>query len=416
MTNAPSGLHDETLANGLRIVVDPMPWLPTLSVVLQLPIGTVGDPDDGRGAAVVLHEWMQRGAGERDAHEQADALDAFGVRRGGDSGRETSHLSAAFLAQDVAAVLPLLADVVRAPRLDDGEFEGARSLVLQDLAGLDDAPAQRLGEAVVAARYASSHGRSAFGDRGDLETLTPVSLRADAARRLGPRGAVLALAGGGDVELLLEAARSSFAGWTGDTSPPPSPQVREAHRAHVDGPGAQTQIGVVDDAIAPGAEGWTEQALAMGALSGAMGSRLGTEVRERRGLVYTVASSVRYVRGDAYRFTYASTTPERAATTLEVVLQELERLRHGIDAEELERARTLLRSSLVMQAESSGGRAGRLAADVHAFGRPRPLAEVEANLTRATLAEVNDFLAGRPSPDPTVVTSGPVPRVPEAVA
>lgn len=416
MDHEPSGLHDETLANGLRVVVDPMPWLPTLSVVLQLPIGTVGDPEDARGAAVVLHEWLQRGAADRDAHAQADAFDAYGVRRGGDSGRETSHLSAAFLAQDVAAVLPLIADVVRAPRLDVGEFEGARALVLQDLAGLDDAPAQRLGEAVVGARYASPHGRSAFGDRGDLERLTPAALRAQAARRLGPEGAVLTLAGGGDVDGLLDAVRSSFEDWTGSTAPSPSPDVREAHRVHVDGPGAQTQIGVVDDAVAPGAEGWTEQALAMGALSGAMGSRLGTEVRERRGLVYTVASSVRYVRGDAYRFTYASTTPERAATTLDVVLGELDRLRSGIDAEELERARTLLRSSLVMQAESSGGRAGRLAADVHAFGRPRPLAEVEANLNRATLDDVNAFLAARSAPDPTVVTSGPVPHVWEAVA
>ncbi len=416
MTIEPNGLHDVTLANGLRVVVDPMPWLPTLSVVLQVPIGTVGDPDDARGASVVLHEWLQRGAASRDARAQADALDAFGVRRGGDSGRETSHLSAAFLAQDVGAVLPLLADVVRAPRLDDGEFAGARSLVLQDLAGLDDAPAQRLGEAVVAARYASPHGRSAFGDHDDLVALTPAALRANAARRLGPHGAVLTLAGGGEVEALLDAVHSSFADWTGTTASPPAPDVRAAHRVHVDGPGAQTQIGVVDDAVAPGAEGWTEQALAMAVLSGAMGARLGTEVRERRGLVYTVASSVRYVRGDAYRFTYASTTPERAATTLEVVLKELDRLRGGVDAEELERARTLLRSSLVMQAESSGGRAGRLAADVHAFGRPRPVAEVEESLSRATVQDVNAFLAARPALEPTVVTSGPQPQVREAVA
>ena len=416
MAHDPTELRDVTLPNGVRVVVEPMAWLATTTAVLQLPFGTVGDPEGARGAALVLHEWLQRGAGGRDARQQADAFDRFGVRRGGGCGRETATLSAAFLSQDVADVMPLLADAVRAPALADDEFSGARALALQELAGLDDAPAQRLGESVVRARYASAHGRSAYGDRDELEALTPDALRADARARLGPAGAVLALAGGGDADRLVDVARRAFEGWTGATRPRPTPDVRPAHRTHVDGPGAQTQIGVTDDAVAPGGAGWTEQALAMAILSGTMGARLPTEVRERRGLVYTVASSVRAVRGDAYRFTYASTTPERAAETIEVVLSELDRWRAGVDREELERARTLLRSNLVMQAESSGGRASRLAADVEAFGRPRPLREVEATLAETDLAAVNAFLAARPELEPTIVTSGPVPRAQEAVA
>jgi predicted Zn-dependent peptidase len=416
MAHEPTDLRDVTLPNGVRVVVEPMPWLATATAVLQLPFGTVGDPERARGAALVLHEWLQRGAGGRDARQQADAFDRFGVRRGGGCGRETATLSAAFLVQDVAEVLPLLADAVRAPALADAEFDGARALALQELAGLDDAPAQRLAESVVRARYASAHGRSAYGDRAELEALTPEALRGDARARLGPAGAVLAIAGGGDPDRLLDVARGAFEGWTGATRPHPRPDVRPAHRTHVDGPGAQTQIGVTDDAVAPGAEGWMEQALAMAVLSGAMGARLPTEVRERRGLVYTVASSVRSVRGDAYRFTYASTTPERAAETVEVVVHELNRWRAGVEEDELERARTLLRSNLVMQAESSGGRASRLAADVEAFGRPRPLREVEAALVGTDLDAVNAFLATRPELAPTIVTSGPVPRAWEAVA
>ncbi|MDF1523957.1 MAG: hypothetical protein P1P87_14225, partial [Trueperaceae bacterium] len=119
MTLATDEPRDTLLPNGLRVVVEPMPWLPTLSAVLQLPIGAVSDPEGARGAAVVLHEWLQRGAGGRDARAQADALDRYGVRRGDGCGRETATLSAAFLAQDVADVLPLLADAVRAPSLAD---------------------------------------------------------------------------------------------------------------------------------------------------------------------------------------------------------------------------------------------------------------------------------------------------------
>lgn len=410
MTNEPEPLRDLTLPNGLRLVVEPMSWLPTATAVLQLPLGVIGDPEDAQGASVALHEWLQRGAGGRDARGQADAWDRYGVRRGGGCGREVATLSAAFLAQDVVPVLGLLADAVRAPALADAEFDGARALALQELAGLDDAPAQRLGEAVVRARYQGPHGRSAYGERAHLEALTAAALRAEARARLGPEGAVLAIAGGGDPEAIVASCVAAFGAWQGGHRAVPQPVVRPPHRQHVAGAGTQTQIGLVDDAVAPGAAGWIEQALAMAALSGAMGSRLGTEVRERRGLVYTVASSVRTVRGDAYRFTYASTTAERAAETLEVVTSELGRWRAGLEATELERARTMLRANLVLQSESTGGRASRLVGDVHAFGRPRPLAEVEARLLAADLDTVNAFLASRPALSATVVTSGPVPR------
>jgi predicted Zn-dependent peptidase len=157
---------DVRLGNGLRVVAEPMPWLATVSLVLLLPVGSANDPDDGIGSAAILSEWLQRGAGERDARAYADALDALGVRRGGGVGRETLSLSAAFLQRDAAAVLPLLADVVRAPHLGDASFEGVRALALQDLDATLDSPAQRAGEALVAAYFESEHGRSAYGERG----------------------------------------------------------------------------------------------------------------------------------------------------------------------------------------------------------------------------------------------------------
>jgi len=416
MTVSPSDLRDVTLPGGLRVVVDPLPHLATLSATLQLPWGTVVDPDDAMGSAVVLHEWLQRGAADRDARAQADAFDRYGARRGGGIGRETAAVNVACLARDAGAVLPLLAASVMCPRLAEEEYEGARLLALQELAGLDDAPAQRLAEAAVRARYASAHGRSAYGERSHLERLQAAAVRRLARARLVPGGAVLALAGGGDPDALLDLAAAAFAGWAGRAEPLPAPVARPSHRLHVAGEGAQTQIAVIDDAVPPGAPGWTEQALAMAVLAGGMGSRLSTEVRERRGLAYAVASSVHALGGDAYRFSYAGTTPERAGETLEVLLAELDRWRAGVDADELERARSQLRSSLVLTSESSGGRAGRMAADVHRFGRPRPMAEVLAALDAADLTAVNGFLEGRPRPEPTVVTSGPAPRGREVAA
>jgi predicted Zn-dependent peptidase len=400
-------IADVTLPNGLRVLVEPMPWLPTLSLTLQLGVGSVNDPDGAVGTAAVLAEWLQRGAGELDARAYAAALDDLGVRRGGGIGRETLTLSAAFLERDAVQVAALLADLVRRPRLADEDFAGVRQLALHDLAAIDDAPAQRLGEALVARYFASAHGRSAHGVREHLEALQSETVRADARRRLGPEGAVLAVAGGGDVETTLEVIRDHFGPWQGGTVPAAPPEVRAPHRHHVMAPGAQVQIGLCAAAVAPGEEGWYEQQIAMSVLDGNMGARLFNEVREKRGLAYSVGASTRLVRGHAYTVVRAGTTPERASDTLDVLLEQMRLLADGVDGEEHARAMRQLRSSLVMQSEASGARAARLAADVLHIGRPRTLQEILDGIEAVDAERVNAFLAARPPAEFTVVSLGP---------
>ncbi|CAN5762997.1 pitrilysin family protein [soil metagenome] len=400
-------LVDTTLPNGVRVLVEPMPWLPTLSLTLQLPVGSVNDPEGGVGCAALLTEWLQRGAGDLDARAYASVLDDLGVRRGGGVGRETMSLSAAFLERDAADVFGYLADQVRRPRLGDEEFAGVRQLALHDLAAIDDSPPQRLGEALVDAYFASAHARSAYGERADLERATPEGVRAELARRVGPEGAVLVVAGGGDAARTLELAEASFGGWRGGTATTPPPEVRPPHRRHVHAEGAQVQIGLCDGAVGPTDHGWYEQQIAMGVLDGNMGARLFTEVREKRGLAYSVGASTRLVRGHAYTVVRAGTTPERAGETLDVLIEQMRHLGAGVTLEEHARAVRQLRSNMVMQNEASGARAGRLAADVLHVGRPRPLAEIMDALEGVGLDRVNEWLAARPEPHPTVVTLGP---------
>src|SRR5690606_20609442 len=108
-----------TLPNGLRVLYEPMPWLPTLSLTLLMPFGSATDPIGNEGAATVLHEWLQRGAGDLSSRELTGAFEDLGVRRGGSAGRESSTLAAGFLAADAGKALPLLADLVMRPRLEE---------------------------------------------------------------------------------------------------------------------------------------------------------------------------------------------------------------------------------------------------------------------------------------------------------
>ena len=404
-----STINVHRFPNGFTVVHEPMPWLASASFSLLLPVGAVTDPKGLEGGATVLNDLLMRGAGERDSRTLSDAFDDLGLRRGGGAGKEFMTLSASLLAETFSEAIELYADVVRRPHLEETEFKGARALAEQELASLGDNPTQQMFDTLTQRYFASSHRNSTYGSQAGLAALTADKVRADYAQRVAPQGAILSVAGGLVWEDVLGAADTLFADWQGAGPAIPPVRLSAADQTHIEEETAQVQIGVAFKSVAPGAAHWYEHALALGVLSGGMGARLFAEVREKRGLVYSVAAVGRAVRGFGYTLGYAGTTTERADETLEVLLQELRRISEGVDAGEVERARTGLLSQLVMQGESSGARASALARDTFLLGAPRTVDEVKDALMGLSLADVNRYLAEAYQPDFTVVTLGTKP-------
>jgi predicted Zn-dependent peptidase len=137
-----------------------------------------------------------------------------------------------------------------------------------------------------------------------------------------------------------------------------------------------------------------------------MSSRLFTEVREKRGLVYTVSASCHSLRHTGSVLCYAGTTTDRAQETLDVIIAELERLTQGIEAGELSRLKARIKSSLIFQQESSPSRAGTMAADWYHLGRVKTLEEVSTAIDALTVESINYYLAQHPPRDYTIVTLG----------
>lgn len=397
----------QTLDNGLSVVLEPMPYLPSASFELLIPVGSATDPLGLEGSAAVLRDWLFRGAGERSSRQLSDALDELGVRRSGNASVEYTTFSAAMLADVLRPALGLFADALQRPQLLDSEFEPAKALALQELASLDDNPVQRMFVALSDQYFASGHGRSPYGSHQALTIMTAEQLRQDYARRVTPRGAILAVAGGIAWEELMLAVEASLGSWQGPPSEPLEVKLRPARVHHLPAETAQVQIGVAYQGVAPGEPGYYEYALATAVLSSGMSSRLFSEVREKRGLVYAVAAVNRAVRGLGYTLGYAGTTAERADETLRVLLYELRRLSQGVSGEELARARTGILSHLVMQGESSGARASALARDTFLFGQPRTLSELRRLIEQVELDTLNDFLATQTEKAFTITTLGP---------
>lgn len=404
---AQSTISFHTLPNGLRVVHEAMPWLSSLSFTFLLPIGAVSDPKGFEGSATVLNDWLYRGAGKLDSRALSETLDGLGVRRGGGAGKEYSTFSSSLLADSFTQTLQLYKSILLDPHFDALELENAKTLAQQELASLADSPTQQLFETLSTRFFKSSHGNSAYGTTEGLANLTIDSVKDDYAGRIGPKGAIISVAGGISWAEVLGQVESLFADWQGNTVQQPEVVLAESKQEHLFEQSAQTQIGLAYESLAPGQAGWYEHALASNVLSGGMGARLFTEVREKRGLVYSVAAMNRSLKDYGYTLAYAGTTPERADETLSVLVNELNRLSEGVSADELERSRTGLLSSLVMQGESSGARASALARDTFLLNEPREMQSIKDALLNVSLDQLNNFLADRPKPNFSILSLGP---------
>ena len=396
--------------NGLTLAVETMPHLRSASWTLLMTAGSATDPANRSGAAQVLNGMVYRGAGERDARALSDALDDLGVQRGGGVDREYMTLSGALLANDLPAALGLYADIVRRPRLPADDLEAERALAMQAVQSLADRPAQRLFQELNRIYFPGSFGRPTLGELDDLRALTIGDVVSDHQARFRPQGAILAVAGGVQFDAVRTTVDQLFGSWDGAGPATPAVHLRaEALYQHLPQDTAQTQIGVAYAGFPLGDPEYYKARLALNVLSGGMGARLFTEVREKRGLVYSVGASPRVLKGAGMVLAYAGTQPERAQETVDVLLGELRRVKDGVTSEELERARTGLLASLVMAGEASGSRAGSMAADIFLLGRARALDEIRDAVETITLDDVNAHLHLHAPTHFTVLTLGPTP-------
>jgi predicted Zn-dependent peptidase len=161
------------------------------------------------------------------------------------------------------------------------------------------------------------------------------------------------------------------------------------------------------ETVKPTDEDYYNARVAVSVLSGGMSARLFTEVREKRGLCYAVGASYHGLKDAAGIACYAGTTPDKAQETLDVIMDQFNRLGDGISEEEIKRAKVGLKSSLVLQSESSSNRAAGTGGDYYILGRVRSLDEIKSKIERTTVDSVLEFLRRNQFKDFTVVTIGP---------
>jgi predicted Zn-dependent peptidase len=401
--------HTEEFANGLTLVAEPIADVSSSAITISLPAGTRFDPEDRVGSAAVLAEWCFRGAGSRDTRGLNDALDALGCQHHESVSSRHIVISATQLGRNLPAVLEILADVLRRPTLDDKTFAPSRDLVRQDLDALEDEPAKKALMQLREKFYPEPLGQGIYGSPESLAALSPDGLRDHAATNMSPAGAIISVAGDFDWDRLYDLVGEHLGDWSlqapavGETRPP------ARGITHIPKDSAQAHITLAHQTVTLSDDRSYAARLGTMVLSGGMSSRLFTEVREKRGLVYHVSTTYHSLKDYAGMFTYAGTVPPKAQETLEVTVGELRRVAEDVTEAELTKAKTQLKSALVMQGESTGARAGAIASDWYHLGRLRSLTEISQAVDAVTVDDVKAHLQQWPARDFVMLVIGPEP-------
>ena len=399
--------YQYTFPNGLTLLCETMAGVQSAAMTLILPAGSAGDPAHRSGSATVLSELVLRGAGKRDSRQLTDYLDFLGLQRSSSVGVYHTRFSAAAPAERVMESLGVYSDIVRRPMLPESGFDAARDLALQNLAGIEDEPRQKLLITLREKHYPYPYGRNPMGEVADLKALTLAEAKRDFQSRYVARGAILAMAGRVDFDEARRAVEThfgSFAGSTTDVPIQPTPPVSFIHQPQKS---EQTHIGLAWPSVKETDDDYYTVRLAVEILAGGMSGRLFTEIREKRALVYSVWAGYTSLKESGSIMGYAGTSNDRAQATLDCFVAELFRLCDGVTASELDRAKTGVKANMIMQGESTSARCGAIAHDFFMRGRIRTLEEIKEKLDAVTVDQVNNYL-NRHRPGPfTIVIVGP---------
>lgn len=393
------------LPGGLRVVTEAMPGVRSVAVGVWVRVGSRDESPALAGASHFLEHMLFKGTRRRNAQEIANVLDRLGGDSNAYTTKEYTCFYARVLAEDLAVTVDVLADMVTDSLLGAGDLDNERDVVLDELAMHDDDPGDRVHDVFAEALFAGHPlGRPILGTPASVHAMSRRALHGYYRRRYQVGEMVVAAAGRLEHAHVVRQVRRAFAqrldaaGAVGPVSGGATP-VRGAARAGwtpsgprvalVDRPTEQVNLVLGT----PGIARTDPRRFALGVLANALGggssSRLFQEVRERRGLAYSVYSFTSHFSETGMFGVYAGCQPARARDVLELCRAVLDDVaERGITPEELDRGRRALRASLVLGLEDTGARMTRAGKGELLYGELLGTDDLLARISAVTCEEV----------------------------
>jgi predicted Zn-dependent peptidase len=404
------------LPGGLRVVTEAMPTVRSVTVGVWVGVGSRDEAPSLAGASHYLEHLLFKGTPRRDALAISAALDAVGGEMNAFTSKEYTCFYARVLDSDLPLAVDVVGDLVTSSLIRAADVDAERGVILEEIAMHEDDPTDMVHDQFAQVLFGDGPlGRPVLGTVESIESIGRSAINGYYRRRYRPQDMVVAVAGNLDHASVVRQVRKAFdaAGMLdGDASPTEprrgrllttSPGVRVVRRT-------TEQANVVLGG--PGVARTDERRFALGvlnaALGGGMSSRLFQEVREKRGLAYSVYSYHAQYADTGLFAVYAGCVPRKVDDVLAICREELAKAAAtGITIEELDRGKGQLRGSMVLGLEDTGSRMSRIGKAELVYGEQLSVDQVLARIDQVTLDDVSAVAADVLTATPTLAVVGP---------
>ncbi len=404
------GVEVSRLSNGLTVATETLPSVESVALGVWVKSGARNERDDEHGIAHLLEHMAFKGTSGRSAFKIASDIENVGGEINAATSVETTSFFSRVLSRDMPLAIDILSDILTDSKFDPVELEREQHVILQEIGAAHDTPDDVVFDRFTETAFTNQQiGRSILGTPETVKSFTSRQLHGYMERQYGADRMVAVAAGDIQHDAFVrevEKRLGDFRATSDNVAPEPAVYVGGDFREERDLMDAQVVLGFEGRAYHV-RDFYASQVLSM-ILGGGMSSRLFQEVREKRGLCYSVYAFHWGFSDTGVFGVHAATGEGDIARLVPVIIDELRKTGEMISQEELARARAQYHAGLVMSAESPASRASQIARQLLLFGRPIPKEELVDRLSKLTVERLTDLSSRLFSATPTVAAIGPI--------
>ncbi|GGF31512.1 peptidase M16 [Youhaiella tibetensis] len=411
-------MRTTTLDNGVTVLTDDMPHLESASLGVWVKAGSRSERKDEHGISHLLEHMAFKGTATRNSLQIAETIENVGGDLNAATSIEHTGYFARVLKEDVGLAADILADILQNSMFDSNELDRERNVIIQEIGAARDNPDDHVFDLFQSAAFPDQPiGRTILGTADSVRTMGAPAIRDYMDRNYVGERMVVAAAGNVNHDQLVDIANDRFHNLKRNGAPDPERARYVGGEERLVSDHEQAHIVLGFEGRAYNSDGFYAAQVLASILGGGMSSRLFQEVREKRGLCYSVYA-FHWAFEDSGVFGIAAATGEdEVAELVPVVLDELRRATETITEEEVTRVRNQIRAGLLMSLESPSARAGQLARQQILWGRTIPLQETVDRINRITADRVkhvaNQIFATN---EVSLAGIGPVSKLPDYVS
>lgn len=379
------------LPSGLTVLTEAMPAVRSASVGVWADVGSSVESHDKRGVSHIVEHMLFKGTTNRTAREIAETMDGVGGNLNAFTDKESTCYYAKVIDRHLPLATNVLADMFLHSTFDPQELGKEQKVILEEIKMYDDSPDELIHDLFLQTMWNGSNlGEPTIGFVDTIAAVTPDDLRSHMRDHYAPNSVVVAAAGNVEHDRFVELVSAEFAEFEGACAlPVPETPSATPNRLIRRKDSEQAYVVLGTEGLAARDERRYALSILDTVLGGGMSSRLFQEIREKRGLVYTVYSFQAAYRAAGLFGVYAGTSPENVSSCVDLIVEQLGLLRDElVDAAELQLAKEHIKGNLTLSLESTSSRMIRLGRNEFTLGRYVAPEEIEERIDAVTAEDV----------------------------